>query len=148
MTLVDPVLFFHALATVTLVGLIWTIQLVHYPLFLRVSPECFRSYEAEHMRRITWLVGPLMLIEAGAALLLIVYNPSSIWAWVGGGILALIWISTASIQGPLHARMAREGFSASRIRFLVRSNWIRTVAWTLRGILALLLLGASNGQAA
>jgi len=147
MTLGDPLLFIHALATVSLAGLIWTIQLVHYPLFLRVPEDCFHGYESEHMRRITWLVGPLMLTEAVAALLLLLKFPSSIPLWISTALLVLIWVSTATIQGPLHTRMARDGFSAARIRLLVRSNWIRTAAWTARALIALSLLGAGHDQA-
>jgi len=148
MNIGDPLLFVHALSTVALVGLIWTIQLVHYPLFLRVPTDCFQGYESEHMRRITWLVGPLMLTESAAALLLVLSQPASALAWIGMALLAIIWVSTATIQGPLHARMARDGFSEQRIRLLVRSNWIRTAAWTARGVLALALLGAGHAQAA
>lgn len=144
MSTADPLLVTHALATVSLVGLIWTIQLVHYPLFLRVPPDAFTAYESEHMRRITWLVGPLMLVEAGTAILLILRFPESAIVWVGAALLAAIWILTATVQGPLHGRLARDGFDATRIRFLVRSNWVRTLAWTARGVLALLILGADD----
>src|SRR5690606_17294944 len=134
MTIGDPLLFVHALATVSLAGLIWTIQLAHYPLFLRVPEDCFRGYASEHMRRITWLVGRLMLTEAATALLLLLRSPSSVPLWIAATLLLIIWISTATIQGPLHARMARDGFSESRIRLLVRSNWLRTAAWTARAV--------------
>ncbi len=147
MTIGDPLLFVHALATVSLAGLIWTIQLVHYPLFLRVPEDCFRGYESEHMRRITWLVGPLMLIEAATALLLLLRSPSSVPLWIAAVLLLIIWISTATVHGPLHTRMARDGFSESRIRLLVRSNWVRTAAWTARALIALTLLGAGHDQA-
>lgn len=148
MTISDPLLFLHALATVALVGLIWTIQLVHYPLFLRVPPDAFKAYETEHMRRITWLVGPLMLLEAATVLLLVLREPSSVLVWTGAALLAVIWVSTATVQGPLHGRMARDGHDEGRIRLLVHSNWLRTGAWTARGVLALMLLGAPHGQVA
>jgi len=140
MTDFDTLLLVHAFATVSLVGLIWTIQLVHYPLFLRIPIDAFASYESEHMRRITWLVGPLMLAEALTGVLVLVRDPQSLLAQIGIVLLVVIWVSTATIQGPLHGRMARDGFSESRIRWLIRSNWIRTAAWSARGILALLLL--------
>lgn len=137
----DTLLLVHAFATVSLVGLIWTIQLVHYPLFLRIPTVAFASYESEHMRRITWLVGPLMLAEALTGVLVLVRDPQSLLPQIGIALLLVIWVSTATIQGPLHGRMARDGFSESRIRWLIRSNWVRTAAWSARGILALLLLG-------
>ena len=57
------------------------------------------------------------------------------------GLLAVIWVSTFLIQVPLHGRLTR-GFDATRHSALVRSNWIRTVAWSARGaLLAWMLLG-------
>ena len=55
------------------------------------------------------------------------------------GLLAVIWLSTALIQVPLHQRLGG-GFDAEVHSRLVTSNWIRTVAWTLRGLLAVHLL--------
>ena len=43
------------LTTLPLVGLIWTIQVVHYPLFSRVGAPEFIEYQHAHMRAI----GPL-----------------------------------------------------------------------------------------
>ena len=53
----------QAATTLPLVGLIWTIQLVHYPLFDGVGAEGFAAYERRHAAAITWLVAPLMLGE-------------------------------------------------------------------------------------
>ena len=43
-------LLIHLAATWALVGLIWFVQLVHYPLFSAVAPERFATFEAEHSR--------------------------------------------------------------------------------------------------
>ena len=65
MTLDDPVdheevnvTLVHAAATWFLVGLIWIIQVVHYPLFARVGEDGFVAYEAAHTRLISLVVGP------------------------------------------------------------------------------------------
>jgi hypothetical protein len=60
---------------------------------------------------------------------------------VGICLLAVIWLSTFFAQVPLHARLAK-GFDAVTHRRLVLSNWLRTAAWTGRGILALVMLSA------
>ena len=57
----------HLACSCALVGLIWTMQVVHYPLLKQVGPEEFVAYHARHMALITWLVGPLMLAELGSA---------------------------------------------------------------------------------
>ena len=128
----------HAGVTLVLVGLIWTIQVVHYPLFGYVDRERFASFHAQHARRITWLVGVLMPAEAVLAGLLAVRMPS-VWTWVGVGLVALLWLATAMLAVPQHAALA-EAFDPEAHRRLVRTNWVRTLAWTARGVLALALL--------
>lgn len=120
-----------------LVGLIWTIQVVHYPLFAGVGEDRFAAYEATHARLITLVVGPMMLVEAATTLLFLTVRPAGVpvWvAWVGLVLLAIIWISTAALQVPAHGRLA-EGFDSGVHASLVATNWIRTIAWTARGVL-------------
>ncbi|MAJ47314.1 MAG: hypothetical protein CBC35_08705, partial [Planctomycetes bacterium TMED75] len=85
-------------STLPLVGLIWTIQLVHYPLFELVGEESQVDYQKEHMNRITWVVAPLMLIELVTVGLLWVLAPFDVWAIVGALLVAVIWVSTVIIQ--------------------------------------------------
>ena len=120
-----------------LVGLIWTIQIVHYPLFAAVGVDRFVAYEASHTRLITWVVGPVMLVEAATAGLFVAMRPASIPAWIpwtGLGLVILIWISTAILQVPDHAKLAN-GFDATAHAHLVGTNWLRTIAWTARGVI-------------
>lgn len=55
----------HAGATWFMTGLIWFVQIVHYPLMGAVPGDAFRVYQELHQRRTTWIVGPVMLVEAG-----------------------------------------------------------------------------------
>jgi hypothetical protein len=45
-------------------GLIWFIQIVHYPQVTEVGAERMAAYAAAHARLTTWVVAPLMRIEA------------------------------------------------------------------------------------
>lgn len=126
----------HLASTLALVGLIWTIQLVHYPLMARVGAD-FVAYHSAHCARIAWLVTPLMGLEALTSVLLLAQRPAGVsatWAWVGIGLVGLIWLSTALLSVPEHSRL-QQGFDAAAVERLVRTNWIRTVAWTVRGVL-------------
>ena len=136
-------LWTQAFSTLSLVGLIWTIQVVHYPLFARVGTAEFVEYQHRHMRRITWVVAPLMFAELGAASLLFLMMPSNPLAVAGVSLVAVIWLSTALIQVPCHNRLV-DGFDEQSHRKLVNSNWIRTVAWTIRGVLSLAMLSCSS----
>lgn len=128
----------HAASTWCLVGLIWTVQVVHYPLMARVGEESYADYQAEHVRRITTLVGPLMLVEVALAVGLLwrAATPRQDLLGIAGLLLLLvIWSATALFSVPAHRRL-ESGYCPAAHRRLVRTNWIRTVAWSLRGGLA------------
>ena len=132
----------HLAATWFMVGLIWFVQLVHYPGFALVHETAFRGYQERHTERTGWVVAPVMLVEAMTALLLIPYGPADApgWAlWTGLALLAVIWGSTALVQMPLHARLLGAYDRASQRR-LVRGNWPRTIAWSARGVIAFVML--------
>jgi hypothetical protein len=113
---------------------IWFVQIVHYPLFGRVGAANFRAYEREHARRTGWVVGPAMVVELALALALTTRGGALVWA--GLALLAVIWASTAFVQVPLHRRLEQEADTAAQ-RSLVRTNWIRTAAWTARAVIAM-----------
>jgi hypothetical protein len=138
----------HAAATWALVGLIWFVQVVHYPGFAGIARSDFGAYHARHVQRTTRVVAPLMLLEAITALLLVLMLPRGLPAisgWVGLGLLALIWLSTFKLQVPRHDELSREPAPAV-VRALVSSNWIRTAAWSLRGVVALAVLPSALGS--
>lgn len=141
MTAQTALLLTHALATLFMTGLIWFVQIVHYPLMASVGAARFTDYETRHMRRTTWVVGPGMLVEAAAAVALLISPPAgaATLAWIGAALLAVIWLSTALLQAPRHRRLIA-GFDERLIRSLVAGNWIRTAAWSARSAIALALL--------
>jgi hypothetical protein len=132
----------HAAATLTMVGLIWFVQVVHYPLFALASESRFERFAAEHQRRTSLVVMPLMVTEGLTAAAILLAPPLGLGrglAWLGALLLAVIWLSTALLQVPEHRRLSG-GFDSLAVRRLVASNWLRTVAWTVRGWLALELV--------
>ena len=129
----------HVAATLLMTGVIWMVQVVHYPLFAKVGASTFALYQADHMRLITYVVFPLMMLELVTALLLVWVQPFGIpvWQWYTGlALLAIIWLSTAFLQVPLH-NILTLGFEAEAHRRLVTTNWVRTVAWSTRSLLML-----------
>ncbi|WP_216322289.1 hypothetical protein [Deinococcus aestuarii] len=128
-------LIVHAALTWVLVGLILTIQVVHYPLFARVGTAGYAAYQRDHVTRITGLVAPLMLAELGTGAALVLRPPPGVPAASTGLGLALIisvWLSTALVQSPAHGQLAA-GFDPAWHARLVRTNWWRTLAWVARG---------------
>jgi hypothetical protein len=150
----EAILAVHAAATLFLTGLIWFVQVVHYPLFERVGRDAFVEYERLHAAWTARVVAPAMLAEGACAVAIVVKagsrepilpfleapGPDRGWAMVGLALLAVIWASTFALQVPCHRRLA-QGFDAETARRLVRTNWIRTAAWTARAWVALRLVG-------
>jgi hypothetical protein len=124
-------LVLHFGVTAILVGLIWTIQWVHYPLLQRVGVEAFAVYHQEHCRRIARLVVPVMAAEVLLVVLCLIAEPQDPWLRLSLIPLALVWGVTALISAPLHRQLSG-GAEAAKLRRLVATNWLRTVAWTLR----------------
>lgn len=136
------VFLLHLLATLTMFGAIWIVQVVHYPLFSGVGAGGWAAYEAAHQSRITLVVGPAMLVELVTAVWLVLDRPAVFpaWAVVGGLVLVgVLWASTALVQVPLHTALSRGGFDAEVHARLVATNWVRTAAWSLRAGLVLWL---------
>lgn len=133
------VVHLHLAATLVMVGVIWFVQVVHYPLFAGVGRPGFDAYAREHVRRTGWVVAPAMVVEAAAAVLLLGVRPPVVPVWVAGvgaALLAVIWASTRAVQVPCHDRLAR-GYDPAVHRRLVSTNWVRTACWSVRGLLAL-----------
>jgi hypothetical protein len=134
----------HVAVTCAMTGLIWFVQVVHYPLFRLVGPDGARTYQKNHEKRTGWVVAPLMLAETAAAILLALRVPSGVppILTVGSLILvAVIWWSTFFLQVPQH-RVLEGGADAGAYAQLVRTNWVRTVAWTIRSVIAVLIVSS------
>jgi hypothetical protein len=141
----EVVLVVHAAATWAMVGLIWFVQLVHYPLFAAVGTEQFAGYEARHTRRTTWVVAVFMPIELLTAAWLALDTPAGIaplLAWTGAVLALLLWVVTLLVQVPQHGRLS-DGFEPSTWRALVLGNWVRTATWSARGVIAAAMLVAA-----
>lgn len=129
----------HAAATLYMTGLIWFVQVVHYPLFAAVGPDRFAEYARRHADRTRWVVGPPMLVEGATAVWLVWDRPEPVPVWVvwaGLALAAVNWVSTAGVQIPCHTRLAH-GFDPTSHRRLVFTNWVRAAAWSARGLLAI-----------
>lgn len=120
-----------------MVGLIWTIQLLHYPLMAKVPADAFSGYVEAHQRRVVAVLALFAVVEVVAAGALVVsHDGIPTWLWFGAGaLLAALWITTAAFYAPLHGRLA-EGWDPDLHARLVNANWFRTIGWTVRGAAA------------
>lgn len=132
-------LILQIFSTLFLTGVIWVIQIVQYPFFAYVSAENFTKYHDEYRFWITPIVAPAMIVELLTAIFLLFYPPADIdikLIWLGLALTLIVWASTFFVQVPLHEKLAHD-FNSQTISALVKTNWIRTIAWSLRGALVL-----------
>jgi hypothetical protein len=137
------VVLIQVAATLMMTGVTWFAQVAHYPLLGLVGSETFAAYQTANMDQTTLVVGPLIAAEGVTALMLLWRRPGGIRLWqalVGVALLGVIWLSTAFFQVPMH-EVLTGGFDPAAHRHLVVSNWIRTVAWSTRGVLVLWMAG-------
>ena len=134
----------QVVGSVGMFGVIWIMQIVHYPLMRFVSGEQFARFETAHRVRISWVVGPLMLIEGVCVLAFLFAPPAGLpwWLpWVGAGVEAVAIGTTAFVSAPLHERL-NANFDQATLNRLIATNWIRTIAWTCRAAVAIAMLVA------
>jgi len=123
------------IVTWVLVGASWYTQIIHYPLYKKIK-EGFVEYERSHIRRAAFLVGPLMLIEAISAILLVGLSEGLLAKFAAANLILLIfiWLATFLFQMTQHQKLSVR-FSRKILNNLMTSNWIRTLVWTGKGCL-------------
>lgn len=139
MTWLEIILWLHGLTVCAMVGIIWFVQIVHYPLFLQVGEQEYHHYHSGHLARTGILIAPLMLTEMGTGILLLallaVTDVSLLaqpqWFTASMVVLGVIWVSTFFVQVRYHHALDH-GKNETAIRRLTLTNWLRTILWTVR----------------
>jgi hypothetical protein len=133
-----PLPALHAFAAAYMTGVIWFVQIIHYPTLAPPAEGTFVERHQDYTQRMGWIVGPIMLLEMGLQLLQLQKNPGP-KTFLLFGLLLLIWISTFALQVPAH-NLLSQGYDAQAVQRLVRTNWIRTLAWTARSVILLKMI--------
>lgn len=119
-------------STYAMFGLIWMVQLVHYPSFYRIEKSTFRDFQEFHSRKITLIVFPLMLIELLTGLYLVYIYKNLFWS-IQLGLVLFIWLATMLISVPIHNKL--KSYDRENIKALIQTNWFRTIAWSLKSLI-------------
>ncbi|MEM9563645.1 MAG: DUF1772 domain-containing protein [Actinomycetota bacterium] len=123
----------HLAATGFMVGLMWTIHVVHYPLFALVN-EPYRPFQEAHMARISRLLVVPWGVEVVSAAVLVLAAPSGsdrLLALVGLALVGAVLAITAFGAAPLHGRLV-ERFDDDLHHRLLQVDLVRTLLWTAR----------------
>ena len=123
----------HFLSTSLMVGIIWVIQLLHYPTFHFIKESNYVEFQHFHMQRISFIVVPAMILELLSAFMLVYYIRSNLLT-VCLIILLVIWLITFVFFTKLHQSLLG-GYDKIIVDKLVQINWARTILWSLRLII-------------
>ena len=130
----DFLFFLNVISAFFLTGVIWTIQIVHYPSFHYIDKLSFVNFHQFHERRISIIVMPLMILELISSVALYFNDMSNHTFLLNLIIVGLIWCSTFFIQVPIHNILSTKKDNMM-IEKLVNTNWIRTFLWSMRMLL-------------
>ena len=119
-----------------LMGVILITQFISYPLLKSIPKDSFIDYHATYTGYIAPLVGPLMVFELIVISILTFQDPTNTIHIASTTLVIMIWLSTFLIQVPLHNNLSK-AFHLGKINKLIRSNWIRTLGWSIKFGLAL-----------
>jgi hypothetical protein len=123
-------------------GVIWFVQHVHYPLLAQVQIGQAVAVAEEHQRRTGHIVALPMAGEGLTTLVLLARQPVGVtWClpWIGAILLAVALGCTVLLSVPLHAKMATNP-DAQVGKKLVATNWPRTIAWSLRAVVCVVMV--------
>jgi len=143
MSFESVLLMANTTSTWLMCGVIWIVQVVHYPLFARYEREAFSKIMRQHQARIAGVVAGPMIVEFVTSCLLLYWRPTSIpsWqAWLGLVCVLVCGLSTLFVVIPVHDKLENLGFHETILRQLITRNWSRTIAWTLHAILCGIML--------
>ena len=115
-----------------MVGVIWIIQLVHYPSFHFIEPNQYTTFQRFHMSRISYVVIPAMVTEIFTLILIIIsIDQVNLIILASALLLIVIWLMTAVFFSGVHQKL-KLGYDQAVVEKLIKLNWGRTLLWTLR----------------
>ena len=135
----DDPLMIHIISTSIMVGVIWVIQLVHYPSFKYVNESDYIIFQKYHMSNISNIVFPVMFTELITALIILFFGEKSLFFVLSLICLFLIWVMTGVLFTKYHS-ILKEGKDLMIIEKMIKANWIRALLWTMRLIMILFVI--------
>ena len=138
-------LLVHLTATAALAGLVWVVQLVVYPSFRLVGrTSAWTAVHAAHGRAISVVVGVPWAVQGVTVAALLVRDGLSPLLVLTALLALATVLVTVGVSVPLHTRLAH-GYDDAVARRLVRTNWLRTAAWTAGTACAAVLAARGTG---
>ncbi|MBA65128.1 MAG: hypothetical protein CMG55_04935 [Candidatus Marinimicrobia bacterium] len=127
----------HTIFTSIMVGVIWVMQIVHYPIFRFVKKEEYNDFQNFHMKRISYIVVPSMIVELLSGIIVLYLNINISFQFQASmALLIIIWMLTGFVFSNIHNNLLN-GFNIKTGYSLILWNWVRTTLWSIRLFLIL-----------
>ena len=124
-------------------GCMTALQLQHYGIYPGIGRESFAEYMRANNRAAalpTIVPGMLLLLSSIA---LVIFRPSFVRpyeAWLALALNLVTLFSTFRWQRRLQGDMAVTGYDETKVRLLIRTNWIRTTSYLVLALLSVAIL--------
>ena len=128
-----------------MVGLIWTIHVVHYPLFAEVGEATYVAFQSAHVDRIgkllfvPWLTEGITLVALLWLAFIAGRRELRTPVMIGAIAMAVVLVISGFWSAPAHGELM-DGFDSAVHDRLMTANLIRTLAWSVRGVTAVWIL--------
>ena len=120
----------HCLVDFGMCVVLWLVQLVIYPSFLRVEPSELVAWHKAYTFRVSFVILPLMLGQLALAILTVL-DDASILEWTAFALVIVCWYLTFFVSVPLHRKIEQNDISRETRQKLITTNWPRTILWSV-----------------
>ena len=124
-------------------GNMMSLQIQHYGIYPFVGKDNFKSYMSANNKAAlipAVIPGFLMLI---LSIVILFFRPAfmtTLESMLSLGLNIIAFISTFKWQRKLQSDMENTGYDETKIKLLLSTNWIRTIAFLLLGTLTISIL--------
>ena len=133
----------HLAAVWFLVGLVWMVQVLVYPGFAAVgAAPGWREHHDRHTRLMGYVVTGPWAVQGVTTAWLLLDRPDGVGLApvAAAAVCGLVTVGvTVGVSVPCHRRLSA-GYDAAVLRRLVVTNRWRTAAWTLGGVVAVVMV--------
>ena len=109
---------------------LWLVQLVIYPSFLRVDSRDLLAWHKAYTFRVSFVILPLMFGQLVLAILSVTEGPS-IPEWLAFAFTLVCWMLTFFVSVPLHRKIEQNDITRETRQILIMTNGPRTILWSV-----------------
>ena len=120
----------HSLVDFGMCVVLWLVQLVIYPSFLRLESSELLAWHKAYTFRVSFVILPLMFGQLALSILSILEDPS-ILEWLAFAFVLVCWILTFFVSVPLHRKIEQNDNTSETRQKLITTNWPRTILWSV-----------------